>query len=596
MKTPTLLAIVSLLVACGGIAVANTNTIAALILKLGANTFQERKDAMNALWETGQPARQALEQAAASSDPEIRMNARSVLNDIKHGVRPSWPEALRQQVRGYDAMSAQNKQGVMDRLIQAVGSGAIPFLLMRIEKGASDDAGIAIDKLKQMEAGDALWREIIETVIQPANTYQARLVALACQEVGSPADSVRVLASPHLEANMKAQLVNACLKQMQDLVEKDDYKQVAEDAAILAEAVSTEARFLYLQAIATRKLEQPDQARKLEDAALALNADSESPHYQAGEMLGKLGRPDLAEREWLRILEIPPRDDVYDINAHLRLAKIRSADHRHAGSATSFESALKLYQAARDKGGSGYGIVGTSAEGLAQMAERQRNKAAGGCKKAKGAIEGDPVDDRIRARLDVSVKNGTLAEMQQTLKTAAMTMSVRVQPLGVRVFRDAKARLAYDTVKQEFNILLNDQPCTKPYPLKLTERKTTVAVKTLDMYYIHEVLRETGEATQIAAFEKDYVLRIEPSPELQTWDQHTITLNGKTHTWEALNKGIPFDYLPETFELRIEGLDATGERQILQRTLDPAALEANPQPAPAPTEPTAVRIQIGIEH
>ena len=294
MKTPTLLAIVSLLVACGGIAVANTNTISELILKLGSNTFQERKDAMNALWETGQPARQALEQAAASSDPEIRMNARSVLNDIKHGVRPSWPEALRQQVRDYDAMSAQNKQGVMDRLIQAVGSGAIPFLLMRIEKGASDDAGIAIDKLKQMESGDALWREIIETVTHPANTYQARLLALACQEVGTPADSVRVLASPHLEANMKAQLVNACLKQLQDLVEKDDYKQVAEDAAILAEAVSTEARFLYLQAIATRKLEQPDQARKLEDAALALNADSESPHYQAGEMLGKLGRPDLA--------------------------------------------------------------------------------------------------------------------------------------------------------------------------------------------------------------------------------------------------------------------------------------------------------------
>ncbi len=104
--------------------------------------------------------------------------------------------------------------------------------------------------------------------------------------------------------------------------------------------------------------------------------------------------------------------------------------------------------------------------------------------------------------------------------------------------------------------------------------------------------REFGLTANV--IEKDYVLRIEPSPELQTWDQHTITLNGKTHTWEALKEGIAFDYLPKTFELRVEGLDATGVRQILQRTLCPAALEANPQPAPAPAEPTAVRVQIGI--
>jgi len=594
IKKPTLLAIIFLLMACFTVTAESTNRISELIPKLGANTFQERKDAMNALWETGQPAQQALEQAAASNDPEISMNARSVLSDIRHGIRPSWPAALRQQVRDYDNASAQNKQGVIDRLVQTLGSGAIPFLLMCVEKGSPDDAGIAIERLKQMEAGKTLWRDIIEKVKQPANIYQARLLGLACQEAGSTADRARVLESPLLEADMKSQLVSDSLKQLQDLLKKNEYEQTAKDAALLAKAMSTEARFVYLQAMATRQLEQPEKARELEDAALALNPDSESPHYQAGEMLGKTDRPDLAEREWLRILEIPPCDDVYDINAHLRLAKIRSADHRHAQSAKSFEAALALYQAAHAKGGSGYGIVGTDAEGLAKMAEQQRIKAAGGCSKAKGAVDDGPKEIRLQIRLEVSVKNGKLADMQQALQTAAMTMAVSVQPLGLRIFKDAKACLAYDTVEQKFNIMLNNIPCTKPYPYRLTEKKVRVAIQALDMCYIHEVLRETGATTQIAAFEKDFVLRIEPSPALQRWDQPTITMNGKTHTWKTLKQGIPFDYLPKNFKLRVEGLDATGERQILQSTLDPAALEAKPQPVSTPTEPTAVRIQIGI--
>ena len=102
-----------------------------------------------------------------------------------------------------------------------------------------------------------------------------------------------------------------------------------------------------------------------------------------------------------------------------------------------------------------------------------------------------------------------------------------------------------------------------------------MAVNTLDMSYIYEVDRLTGTTTQTATFEKDYTLRIEPSPEILAWSETTITANAETYTWESLQKGIALDYLPEAFDLHIEGLDATGKRQSIHQKLDPARLETS---------------------
>ena len=47
-----------------------TNRIAELVLGLGAETHKERSDAIHALWQIGSPARDALERATHSDDPE----------------------------------------------------------------------------------------------------------------------------------------------------------------------------------------------------------------------------------------------------------------------------------------------------------------------------------------------------------------------------------------------------------------------------------------------------------------------------------------------------------------------------------------------
>ena len=586
---PMFLALSLLTSMAGSAAAQETNHIASLIRGLGADSHKERTDAMHALWEIGLPARDALESATHSDDPEVSLTARTLLRDITYGVRPSWPEGLSRQARSYTRLSQRERIAFMDQLIQTVNQGAIPFLLMRVEAGEAEDAGPATDRLKSLLQQDAQWRDIIQRLPQPVNQFQARLLALACEAVGTLAEISKALDTPHLEANMKTKLINISVMRLQEEMARAEYARVAEAAAALAKAVNGEARFLYLQAMAEAGLGQNQKARTLTEKALALNADAEAPHYTAGEMLNKMERPRLSEQEWLKILEIPPAGDVYDINAHLRLASIYAADHKHTQAAEAYEAVVQLYEAARREHGSGYGIVGTDVKGLTRMAADQRRYAAGECKEAGAKGHAAAHGAELQVSLDVSLKDGKLTDLHQALATVAMTMQVNVQPRGVRLFRDAKARLTYDIVKQEFNVMLNNSACSKPRPYKLQQAKTEVAVNTLDMCYIYAVERDTGKTTEVAAFEKDYLLIIEPSPELRAWRETTISLNDKATTWEALQEGVPFDYLPKAFDLKIEGIDASGQAQKIHRALDPDALESAPQKK---QEPTAVKIQL----
>ena len=287
---------------------------------------------------------------------------------------------LKQKARDYTRLSPKEQVAFQDRLIQAVDEGAIPFLLMRVQAGTAHDAGHAIKRLKTMLEQDAQWRGIIERIPDPINSYQAQLLAYACEATGALTDILKAL--PHLEENMQAKLVNISVARLQESIARGDHTQAAESAASLAKVAPKDARLLYLQAIAEAARGQSETARALETLALGLNADSEAPHYRAGEMLREMKLPLLSQQEWLKILAIPPAGDVYDINAHLRLASIHAANHKHVDAADSYDAVVKLYDAALGEKGNGYGIIGTDVKGLAKMAADQRRYAAGNCEEA----------------------------------------------------------------------------------------------------------------------------------------------------------------------------------------------------------------------
>ena len=98
-------------------AAVESGEIRALIALLGAPSHAEREHATDALWRIGSPARELLSRAASSDDPEIGLRARGILSDIDHGIRPSWPVALRERVRGYADFTTNQKQALVTQLL-----------------------------------------------------------------------------------------------------------------------------------------------------------------------------------------------------------------------------------------------------------------------------------------------------------------------------------------------------------------------------------------------------------------------------------------------------------------------------------------------
>jgi len=382
-----------------------TTNIAALVRRLGAGSYQERQAARNALREIGAPATAALERAAESGDPEVALSARDLLWYIRHGVRTAWPADLRRRARVYDTLSAAEQNAFLDRLVAGVGREAVPFLLKLLEEGTAAEAETAAAHVQVLAREYDLWEDLTRRLKEPANPYEARVLAFACQAVGSLSNIVAVLANRHLEENLRSPLTGAAVARLREDIEHGRNEAVVAATEQLAAVAPDEARFPYLGAVAALELGRRETARKLQTAALGLSPAAESPHYVAGEMLMDMGRFAWAEQEWLAILEIPPAGDVYDMNAYLRLAAIFARRHQHDRAADAYQAVLDLYAAARRAGGSGYGIVGADEDGLAKRVARQRRLAAGECK-AGGVAAPEDAGTNIEIDLDMLEQKG----------------------------------------------------------------------------------------------------------------------------------------------------------------------------------------------
>lgn len=540
--------------------------IARWIRQLGAPTHAEREEASAALWRIGEPALGPVREAAESPDPEVAERARALLTDIARGIRSSWPEALRQQVRAYDTLSAPQRQAVLQELTTACRDEAAPFLLSRVRQGEAVDAGAAADRLIELLEGESAREWMLARIQDSANEHEARVLAAACEKTGRTADLARALGAAHLPAGLRDRMIQTALQCLQGHVDAKEHDLLARDAALLATAVPNEARFLYFQAAAAAHLKDEAQAAELCRRALALNPDQEAPHYQAGELLGALGQPQLALLEWNRILEIPPAGEVYDINAHMRTGAIHAARKEFALAADAYEKGLNLFRQARAAAGSGMAMIGGSEEELEKRIAHFRRMAA----------QPEDPQDALTFRLETIVKGDRARALNDMRAGADVTMAMKVQPHGIRLFEVAPATVQYDAERREFVVLLNGAPAGPGVPGALKEGRTRVAVGALDMQYLFEIDPETGVAEKRDAFELDYILRIEPAPSIQTWKTQGLDLNGAAHTWAELREGVAFDFLPEKIELELRGVTPEGEERRLTFTLDPARLHPGP--------------------
>ncbi len=108
---------------------ATNDPIDRAIQQLGAPKHADREQAQQFLWNAGDAAIPALERAVQSPDPEVNQRARSVLNDLKLGIRPDTPPEVRSLLRRFhDATEDEARQAVVAEL-SSLGEKAIPFIV-----------------------------------------------------------------------------------------------------------------------------------------------------------------------------------------------------------------------------------------------------------------------------------------------------------------------------------------------------------------------------------------------------------------------------------------------------------------------------------
>lgn len=111
MTSSRLLLLAMLLASPGGQGAEGPDAARALVEQLGADRYPERVEATEALWQRGDDALPAIEAAARSSDPEVRVRAAELLRRIQLGITPeSAPEVVELVLRYDEAEPAERRR------------------------------------------------------------------------------------------------------------------------------------------------------------------------------------------------------------------------------------------------------------------------------------------------------------------------------------------------------------------------------------------------------------------------------------------------------------------------------------------------------
>jgi len=534
-----------------------------LVADLAAERYDIRERATESLRRIGRPALAALERAAESDDPEARTRAREVLEDVRLGITPDWPSEMILLARHYDQLPDQERQQALYRMGQMLGVRAVPFLVQRLASENPNEARAAIAGLQNIRDDEAA-REVIALIPEPKTVFQTQALAWARARTGAPAEALRLLVAGAPDDSLRNQAIEAGVKSTLAMLRDHKYEEAAKSAGEMAKAADDEARLAYLEAEANMALDKPDVAKALREKALAMNPNDEARHAAPARLLEELGRRRLAAMEWETVLRIPPTGSVYDINANLSLASIYEASGMFDQAAKAMQTALDQYVKAREAG-QGMAIVGGTEDGLKMQILRLTRKAAQFPAGPDAAVEDDLDENELCINIAVSikVKDGQADDLRRQLATATASVTMDIQPEGLRLFEDVPITLRYDPAKKELVALLSGSPCGKPMTLDLAAagKEARLAISSLDRGYLFHVNTSTGEMKEIARYEKDYVISFKPGVRLLALSNAVVKINGKRYGWDEMQNGITFDYLPRELDVTVEGTTPAG-RQI----------------------------------
>ncbi|MCC5848213.1 MAG: tetratricopeptide repeat protein [Verrucomicrobia bacterium] len=365
----------------------------------------------------------------------------------------------------------------------------------------------------------------------------------------------------HLQGEGSNIATDLIIDHLKSLFRDQRYQELKDRAAASAERAPHEARFLYLKATGAGFMQEEELAHDLCQQAFALNPDDEVAHYLAAELLRELNQVRLAIREYHHVLETPPDKSVYDINAYLRLGSLYERTEEYKKAAFALQSALALYEDGRKEGNRAMGLVGNTVEGLQDKIRELQAQA----------IAGEMGETPFRVRVETVVKDGREEELAAARRESDLVMSMSVQPHGLRLFEKAPATVAYDAEQNQIQVLLNDRPIQAGVAYKLKPDRNRIQIHTLDRVYFFELDADTGQGRKVDSFALDYLLKITPNEQTAALKDPELLLDETPVSWEELEQGIHYDFLPKKINFSLSGKNANGIVYKAEAEFEPQA-------------------------
>ena len=516
-----------------------------LVEKLGAADFADREEASQRLWEIGTPALAAVREASRDTDPEIRIRSKKLLPYLEMGILPDWPSETRNRLLNFETHNQNEQKRFLKEIKASRGVESLRFLLKQLEGNRSATARDLV--LEILESGEGVDQVIAFFPKKTGSGDAARVLAAAYLKSDRDDAGLTALRLENLPEDSRKKIVNQVIDQLVEMLKEKAYQNVYDHSSAYVYVFPRNARFMYLKGAAAAFLGNTQEASDLCQTALNLDPEEESAHYKAGELLGRMGQDGLAEKEWIKILEIPPEDGVYDINAYNRLAKIHRRNKDYERAADAYSKSLALYRKAHENG-RGVVMMGADEEKIEKMILELRAKAIA---KKMG-------DRPVTYSVAVSMNEDRLEKFRELSEKTAITISFNVQPDGLRLLEKAPASLHYLQKMKRVEIHLNGKSLGKSFDYEWQEGDNRILVRTLDMRYVYELDQDGAAAEKLDSFEVDYLFFLQPNAEIQALKDKQWIVDGKTLTAKELKEGIPMDYIPEEIEATIKGTNEDG--------------------------------------
>lgn len=541
-----------------------------LVRDLGAADYAVRERASRRLRQSGPGALPALARAAASEDPEVRFRAIEAMRGIRYGLGADWPDQAAQTLRRYGELAPADRAAALRFLAESLSERAVPFLVARLRNGDEAEAHAASEALREVET-PAFGRALLSALGKPRNKDEIKARAWGLRCVGRRFDMYRLLARAKITDSPDLRL-EAAVSQLLARARAGHWEALERPAEALAREFPADTRALYVRAEALETMGRADRARELRRHALAANRGDQPAHYHAAAMLSELGRRRLALPEWQLVLEMPLREDVYDVNACIGLVADCAEGGDFERAASLLERTLEMLIRMRDMNHP-MGILGVEVARV--EADIARLRQAG---EAYPAPAGTPVEDELgpqelRAEVAVVVRAADPESIVRVLDDAAATLVLQNVPEDWRLLEWDNVTFRYDAGAKRLRLLIGRTPCAPAVPLPIGPG-ATFGARTGDRWQLYRLEAGNAQPRVIARWQVDYRVRFRPGGRLAEYTDLSVRVEDELRRWDELTDGINFDRLPAMLRVDVTGTAPSGRRNTSSFRVDLSAAVA----------------------